>query len=579
MKTQRRIYILQAILLTLLILSAQTGFAQTKTNNTVGATTSSYSGATNIVVDFGNTGLDSELRAGDTGILTLVIKNIGGQPAKNVEVYLPTVGSVNIDKRFTLGTMASGDSKTMYAPIRVNKDAAVGLHIIQARVSYDGYTAEGLAKENQLSTLEIPVRIYGNPAFQITLNETTYYLDSIDELILEVSVKDAVKNLAATLTSDGFTVIGSSQKQLGDMNANQKTSLSYRIKPTKTGSCDAKIVFSYNDAAGGSRTETVSFGLNIQDAGVDFKILNISYDPTGPGEKVSVKTTIKNVGRQTAEDVTLTMELSDPFTTADTAEKYVGTVAGGETIEETFNLAISWSAATAVYSLPLKITYKVGGTTYSVKKDVGIDVGGQVILEVIDVSATGNTIKIDVANIGTRTADSVKATLIVGEGAVTTGSTPSSTSQNEVRGGPAGNPLSMLTGGNRRQTNTQNTETQNINQGMQKTAVNRTGNNTIAAQYVAYKSDIKATKQTTFTFNTMFSGTATLLLEYNGANNKRITQRIPITVGNPSSFSLSSKTLSGRGGGTDTTTYLLYGAGAVILLFIGYKVYRKHKNK
>ena len=48
---------------------------------------------TSVSVDFTQTVVDSQLYPGDSGVLNLVIKNVGGMAAESVDVYLPTVGS------------------------------------------------------------------------------------------------------------------------------------------------------------------------------------------------------------------------------------------------------------------------------------------------------------------------------------------------------------------------------------------------------------------------------------------------------------------------------------------------------
>jgi len=71
---------------------------------TTASSSSSISGSqtntqpTNIAVDFDQTVVDSKLSPGDSGVLNLYIKNVGGMQAENVEVYLPTIGGVHIDK-------------------------------------------------------------------------------------------------------------------------------------------------------------------------------------------------------------------------------------------------------------------------------------------------------------------------------------------------------------------------------------------------------------------------------------------------------------------------------------------------
>ncbi|MFH1126007.1 MAG: hypothetical protein V1703_02675, partial [Candidatus Altiarchaeota archaeon] len=80
---------------------------------------SSTASPTNVVVDFDATSLDTNVMPGDSGILNLVLKNTGGQLADNVYVSLPSNAVVHIDKRFYVGRMDPGESKTMPVVIRV----------------------------------------------------------------------------------------------------------------------------------------------------------------------------------------------------------------------------------------------------------------------------------------------------------------------------------------------------------------------------------------------------------------------------------------------------------------------------
>lgn len=318
----------------------------------------------------------------------------------------------------------------------MEQEADTGLTGIQVLIYYDGYDADGDRTNDKLTTWEIPVVIYGEPLFQITPSETTYFKDNVGELYLEGLTKTSLKDLEIVLSSNCVTVIGSSKRYIGDVKANQEFNITYDIKPSATGACTASIKLYYTDESGSRVSDNVSLGLIIEEAGVDFKIVNISYEPTGPGKKVPLKISVKNMGKTDAEDTTLSLSLSDPFTTADTTEKYVGRVAAGETVDAEFNLAVSWDAETKVYSTPpLDIEYKVGGTSYTVEKDIGIDVGGQVILEVINVESSRGSLQVDVANVGTRTAESVRATLIVNDGVVFVSSSTSSQSTRQTGGG------------------------------------------------------------------------------------------------------------------------------------------------
>ncbi|MFH1835347.1 MAG: CARDB domain-containing protein, partial [Methanobacteriota archaeon] len=183
---------------------------------------------------------------------------------------------------------------------------------------------------------------------------------------------------------------------------------------------------------------------------VDFKVMNVSYGSAGPGETVRVNVALKNVGKAKAEDATVSLSLSSPFVPVDTTERYVGPVGGGEIIQASFDVAIGWDAEIKPYSIPLKISYKVGGTSYNLTKDIGIDVTGKVILEIINVD-TSRGLQIDVANIGTRTAEGVKAILTPADGG---NFTQRNMTQSQQAGSPAGarpqqaaNPMRMFAGG------------------------------------------------------------------------------------------------------------------------------------
>ena len=312
-----------------------------------------------------------------------------------------------------------------------------------------------------------------------------------------------------------------------------------------------------------------SFGVNIEDAGVDFKLSDISYNPTGPGATVNVSLTLLNIGGADAQDTTVSLDASDPFAPIDSLEKYVGAVGGGKEATVMFPLSVSFGAATQTYTIPVTITYKIGGTTYTSKKTIGIDVQGTVILSVINVDSSSGTPRIDIANLGSRDASSIKATLIIpnSAGNSTAFAGGRQGGQNRSAGGAAGG-ASGGPGG------------QGFN-GTRQGGLNMGTDTANSQSYVVYKSDIKAGKNSVFAFTSAsVTGAATLVLEYSGPNNQRVTQREMITLSARSSSSTSGRTgTASRGGGTDYTTLGLYALAAVFIIFAGYKLYKRRKKK
>ncbi len=517
----------------------------------------------NVVVDFDATAVNAQLRRGDQGFLNLVIENTGDYEAKGVEVWIASTSSITADKRVYVGTLEDGASKSMPILIRINENAKTGLRSIPVSITYDGYDSVGTSKNDMGTKWEIPVSVYGDPLFEITPSKTTYHKDTLDTLTLEGTTKDSIKDLEATVSSTCLTVLGSSRKFIGDVSEGQPFTIPYDVKPTTAEACTAMVSLSYTDDSGASTSDSITLGLNIQDAGVDFKVTDISYEATGPGEMVTINVGLKNVGDAGADDLTVGLDLSSPFTPADTPEKYIGAIKAGEELTVSFKVYIGWDADTKTYSIPLELSYKVGGTTYTDEKDIGIDVGGRVVLEIINVKSSTST-QIEVANVGTRAADAVKGTLIVG-GTMQPGSetsdAPASQSSAEYA---ARRGMRNATAADAQMPASPNV-TRAAPAGIQ--------------QFIDYKSDIKVTKQTTFTFDTTSTGNAVLLLEYNGAGNKRIVQREQITLGGSSESSATGKrSTSTMQTGTSTTTYLLYGACILVLALAGYKFRQRMKS-
>lgn len=512
------------------------------------ANVSAASGPTNVVVDFDSTSFDSTLSPGDSGIMNLVVKNTGGYRADNVEVYIRSTATVNVDKRIFVGRLESDSEKSLPVVVRVTPSAKTGLTAVNVRIDYDGFKSDGTADNNLFTSWEVPLRIYGNPLFQLAPTKTSYYKDTLEDLTLRGTLMSNVKDLESTLSSSCVTVIGSSKQYLGNVGSGNTFDINYKIKPGSEGACSMNIKLDYLDESGQTATSNTTIGLNVEAAGVDFKVQSVGYEAVGPSEQTKLKIKLVNVGSAPAEEATVSIDLDEPFVPVDTTEKYVGQVKGGESIDVDFDVAVSWDAEIQPYAIPMTITYKVGGTSYSVEKDIGIDVSGSVILEVINVEQRSGSIRIDVANLGSRAAESVKAILVTGS--------------------PTNRSSYMRPSGD----TSQNTSSRTVRSG----SFNRSMSSSSSETLVEYKSDIKATKQTTFTFDTSYSGPVSLTLEYSGPNNKRVSVTERLNAGSESSGTTSSRssrfsTSTSSGG---YTTYLYYGLGAVILI-LAYKRLRK----
>jgi hypothetical protein len=530
---------------------------------TAALASSTTTAPTNIMVDFDSTSFDSSMSPGESGIMTLTIKNTGGYRAESVQVYVPGTSSVTVDKTFYIGRLAAGESKSMPVLVRVKPEAKTGLAAINVRISFDGFDSQGVKDNNKLTTWDVPLRIYGKPMFQLSPEKTTYYVDNLETFQLSGLVIDSVKDLRLTLASECMTVMGSTSKYVGSVGAGEKFTLDYQVKPSTQGACTASVLLEYTDESGSPMSNNISLGINVEGAGVDFKVTNVSYGIIGPGESTILEIALKNIGKAKAQDVTVSLDLAGiTFVPVQTAEKYIGSVEPQGQVNTDFNVAVTWNAELSPYSIPLNIDYNVGGSSYTVTKDIGVDVTGRVELEVISVEQTGSQIRVTVANMGTRIAEAVKATLTplaAAERAASNQDTPA-----------AGRPAAFAFGKG------------NASAGLQSSqeAAGALGRDSQIQResFIDYKSDIKATRQTTFTFATPATGSVQLALEYVGQNNDRVRQVQQLTVGGSSAVTRTARTTNAANAsaGFDyvNIAYLLAFAA---LAYAGIRYYRQRR--
>ena len=381
--------------------------------------------ATNIMLDYNSTGFDANLRPGDSGILTVVVRNTGSFTAENVQLLIPDETNVHAAKLWYIGNIDAGSSKTVSTTAKVDDNARVGLHTLQARFSYDGYKSDGSRDNQNMVSWDIPVRIYGKASFQFEVDKAAYTEDIIGRLAISVKPKIDVKEVTSaitvrevtsaitvgdvtrTFTSTCASIEGSGKQYLGAMKADTSYRIEYEIKPTETGICPITITLSYYDASGSETVENTSIGINVERSSIDLKVVDIADGTLSLGSVSDITLKIKNVGNNPAGDVTVTLNLSDPFTPVKSAQKYIGSVKQGETQSATFTISVDSSAKKKSYSIPATIDYyDQAGAKQSTSVAIGLAVGGNADIKVnLDkkdplIAGSTGTVTIGVVNSG-----------------------------------------------------------------------------------------------------------------------------------------------------------------------------------
>lgn len=339
---------------------------------------------TNMVLDYDLTRIDANLKAGDSGLLTLVVKNVGTQAAENVLVNIPGTSDISVNKKFDLGRIEPLGSKTVSTTIAVSKDASIGLHSITVRISYDGYNDAGERKNDQLTVWDFPVRVYGNANFQLSVDSADFYSDVSTKMVIRATTTDGARSITATLipgTSGNAacaSVIGSSKVFLGDLGKGSSFSISYTVQPKAVGVCSFDLRLDYSDVSGNPLSDTLPIGIAVQRYDVDFKVTGVSYVGASPGSTTNISVTINNVGSAAAKDASITLDFSAPFTAIGSSERYIGSFSSHDTKEIDFQASVDSTADIKAYDIPLTIEYfDLAGTKQTIQKSIGIQVDGR----------------------------------------------------------------------------------------------------------------------------------------------------------------------------------------------------------
>ena len=343
---------------------------------------------TNVVLDYDLTHVDGNLRPGDSGILQIVIRNVGPQAAENVQLYVPDTGGISVNKRWDLGKMDAYSTKTVSSTLTVSKDAYIGLHNMQVRINYDGYDSGGQRENDQETVWDFPVRVYVSANFQLSVEKGVFSKDLAGKLVIVGTTQDGAKSVSATLSPASgdaacASVIGSSKLFVGDVSGRQNFRMEYEIKPILVGVCSFSLLMDYSDVSGNTMKETLPVSIDVGRSDVDFKITDVSYTGSSPGTAVNVTVSLENLGSAQANDVSVTAQLSTPFTPIGSSERYLGAIGQHGKKDASFQLSVDSSADVKSYAIPLLIDYfDDAGTKYTINKTIGLALDGKPDLQV-----------------------------------------------------------------------------------------------------------------------------------------------------------------------------------------------------
>ncbi len=354
-----------------------------------------------ISIDFKSVQI-SKIYPDSGGTISFIIANMGGLPAEEIEISIPSSQNFHIGDTIKIGTLNPGTQQSIQTTINAG-NITPGTYAITVIIKYkkQKQTSTGIDRESVDENFYIPINVYAPPTTELIIKNNDLFLNKEQELNLELTPKTNLRDASVELISDCLQVVGNSKIELGNLNANEGKNLMFNVIPAKK-ECNAKLNLIYK--AGGYETETLNFGLKVSDIFVDF-LTEIERKEISPGDSLNLTIAAKNLGNTKLSNVKFSLNLPEQFVV--TNEIFFEEILPNEEKTLNFQIYVKSDAETKPYKGNLEVVYEISGNKYNISKDVGIVVEGKILLVITNYEIKVDKVNIEIANIGTRTADSI----------------------------------------------------------------------------------------------------------------------------------------------------------------------------
>ncbi len=354
-----------------------------------------------ISIDFKNIQI-SKIYPNSSGTLSFIVTNLGGLPAEEIEISIPSSQNFHIGDTTKIGTLNPGTRRSIQTTIKAS-NIVPGIYTITVIMSYkkQKQTSDGIDRISVDENFYISVNVYVPPTTELAVKNKELFLNKEQELNLELTPKTNLKDTGVELISDCLQVVGNSKIYPGNLQAHEGKKLKFNVIPIKK-ECNSKINLTYK--AGDYETETLNFGLKVSEIFVDF-LTETERKEISPGDGLNLTITAKNLGNVKLNNVKFSLNLPEQFVV--TNEIFFEEILPNEEKSLNFRTYVKSDAETKPYKGNLAVVYEISGNKYTINKDIGISVEGKILLVITNYEIKGDKVNVEIANLGTRTANSI----------------------------------------------------------------------------------------------------------------------------------------------------------------------------
>ncbi|MFB6082020.1 MAG: exo-alpha-sialidase [Halanaeroarchaeum sp.] len=311
--------------------------------------------------------VQSDLQSGDSGSISVTIRNVGTENASAASVHLRSqtdnvrFGTAPSTSSF-VGAWQVNQTRTVTVEASAPNDADSGTYPVTATISYEdekGIDRTSFAMTGGVSVGPAEDRfIFSNVRSSLRVGEDGH-------VSMTVTNNGALaKEAVVTITSTGLNVHPLEREYaVGTLEAQQSVDVSFPLEVSSSANAAPRqfsFEVSYETADNDARTtKPLTVRVGIEPERDRFLVEPVDGSVTaGGGGPIRIEVT--NNGETTVTNVNAKLFANDPLSTADD-EAFVGELAPGETTTLTFGLAVSGSALEKTYPLSMDFKYDEGG--------------------------------------------------------------------------------------------------------------------------------------------------------------------------------------------------------------------------
>lgn len=332
----------------------------------------------------------SSLYAGDTGMLSLTLRNTGEETARDATVRL-TSGSENVgfgplnnpssSTAVSALEIAAGETETVSTKVNARPQTTPGEYPVTAQVEYLNENGVKDVSDSLRSNLYVG----GERRFRIDDLQTESLRVGEDDATVTGTVVNTgpatAHNAVVTLSAEGALRPTGPESAVGDLPPNGSEQVEFRLAVTEDGEPGNRSLsfgVEYENSDGDVRTADTPVRKRVTVGGEldKFEVVGVNTSVASGGSG-RLELDLRNSGEHEVENANAKVFVNDPLSSSDNSA-FLGSLEPGETKTAVFTVSATGDAVPKEYDASLQVRYddRTGDTELADGMSFGLPVDG-----------------------------------------------------------------------------------------------------------------------------------------------------------------------------------------------------------